>query len=273
MRRRLLLNLFLLVLVIALALIIYFKPQPATAPELKLSPLTPAAATEITLEKPGQPALTLRRQNTQWRIIAPFQARVDSSKVDELLSILTATSAQRLEAADLARFELDKPRLRLTINQQSFSFGMLNPLSHEQYIATQNAVYLVSARYFAMASAPPANLASKQLFGADEVPAGFHFGKLRLALTNGKWNGQPPRSNLSQDQLNQWADEWRHAASLASTPYSGKASMAEFNIQLSNGKNVLIKILQREPELILLRSDENRQYYFPAETAKRLLIF
>ena len=273
MRRRLLLNLFLLALVIALALFIYFKPQPAAGPELKLSSLTPAAATEITLEKPGQPALTLRKKNSQWRIITPFQARADSNKVDELLSILTANSAQRLEAANLARFELDKPRLRLTVNQQSFSFGMLNPLSHEQYIATQNAVYLVSARYFAMASAPPANLASKKLFATDEVPVGFDFGKSRLALTDGKWNVLPAQPNLSQDQLNQWADEWRHAASLASTPYSGQASVAEFNIQLSNGKNILVKILQREPELILLRSDENWQYHFPAETAKRLLLF
>ena len=273
MRRRLLLNLFLLTLVIALALIIYLKPQPTAAPELKLSSLTPAAATEITLEKPGQPALTLRRQNTQWRIVAPFQARADSAKVDELLSILAASSAQRLEAANLARFELDKPRLRLTVNQQSFSFGMFNPLSHEQYIATQNSVYLISARYFAMASAPPANLASKQLFAADEVPIGFQFGKSRLALTDGKWKVLPARPNLSQDQLNQWADEWRHAASLGNTLYSGKAGVTEFSIQLSNGKNILIKILQREPELILLRSDENREYYFSAETAKRLLIF
>ena len=192
---------------------------------------------------------------------------------DELLSILAASSAQRLEAANLARFELDKPRLRLTVNQQSFSFGMFNPLSHEQYIATQNAVYLISARYFAMASAPPANLASKQLFAADEVPIGFQFGKSHLALTDGKWKVLPARPNLSQDQLNQWADEWRHAASLGNTLYSGKAGVAEFSIQLSNGKNILIKILQREPELILLRSDENREYYFPAETAKRLLIF
>ena len=273
MRRRLLLNLFLSALVIALALFIYFKPQPVAAPEFKLSSLTPAAATEITLEKPGQPALALRRQNMQWRIITPFQARADSIKVDELLSILAASSAQRLEAADLAQFELDKPRLRLTINQQPFSFGMLNPLSHEQYIATQNAVYLISARYFAMASAPPGDLASKQLFATDEVPIGFQFGKSRLDLTDGKWKVLPARPNLSQDQLNQWADEWRHAASLASTPYLGNASVAEFNIRLNNGKNIIIKILQREPELILLRGDENRQYYFPAEIAKRLLIF
>ena len=273
MRRRLLLNSFLFALVIALALFIYFKPQPVAAPELKLSTLMPAAAAEITLEKPGQPALTLRKKNSQWRIITPFQARADSAKVEGLLSILTASGTQRLEAAGLARFELDKPRLRLTINQQSFSFGMLNPLSHEQYIATQNAVYLISARYFAMASAPPGNLASKQLFATDEVPIGFQFGKSRLALTDGKWNVLPAQPNSSQDQLNQWADEWRHAASLAGTAYSGQASVAEFNIQLSNGKNILIKILQHEPELILLRSDENREYYFSAETAKRLLIF
>jgi hypothetical protein len=41
-------------------------------------------------------------------------------------------------------------------------------------------------------------------------------------------------------------------------------------VELKDGRTLAIGIAQREPELVLVREDEGVQYYFFADTAKRL---
>jgi len=42
-------------------------------------------------------------------------------------------------------------------------------------------------------------------------------------------------------------------------------------VRLANGKTVQFHILQREPDLVLLRGDENMQYHLPGGVGNRLL--
>jgi hypothetical protein len=40
---------------------------------------------------------------------------------------------------------------------------------------------------------------------------------------------------------------------------------------LTDGKSIPVALLQKEPELVLLRLDERIAYHFPAESSKRLI--
>lgn len=272
MKSRILLNLALAALIAVLILLVWLKPKPMAPTEFKLSTLASASINRIAIERPGQPAIVLQKNFAGWRLSAPFQARAEGTAVGHLLEILAAASLQRFPATNLGRFQLDPPLLRLTLNDQEFSFGTQNTLTGEVYVATHGGVHLVAPSYLAHAMKMPADFAARALLTEEEKPAGFEFADLKLSQnSDGKWLTSPARPNWSQDDINRWMDEWRHASSLVTQPYDGTPPQESFTLRLGDGKLIPCKILRREPELVLLREDEKLQYHFPAEIGKRLL--
>lgn len=272
MKPRILLNLVLAGLVAVLILLVWLKPKPTAQTEFKLSTLASASINRIAIERPGQPAIVLQKNPSGWRLSAPFQARAEEIAVGHLLEILDAASLQRFPATDLNRFQLDPPLPRLTLNDQEFSFGTQNTLTGEVYVATNGGVHPVAPSYLAHALKMPADFAARAFLAEEEKLAGFEFADLKLSQDGaGKWSATPARPNLSQDDINRWVDEWRHASSLVTQPYDGTAPQESLTLRLGDGKLIPCKILRREPELVMLREDEKLQYHFPAEIGKRLL--
>lgn len=266
-----LLNLALAALVAVLILLVWLKPKPVAQAEFRLSTLASASINRIAIEKPGQPAIVLQRNPSGWRLSAPFQARAEGAAVGRLLEILATSSLQRFTATDLGRFQLDQPLLRLTLNDQEFSFGIQNTLTGEVYVATNGGVHLVAPSYLAHALKMPADFAAHAFLAEEEKLAGFEFSDLILSQdSDGKWSASPPRPNWSQDDFNRWVDEWRNASSLVTQPHDGTPAQESFTLRLGDGKLIPCKILRREPELVLLREDEKLQYHFPAGIGKRL---
>lgn len=270
MKGRLWLNLALLTAVVALALLAYFRPHKSE-PEYKLSTLKAADAKSIKLEIAGAAPIVLDRAAMEWRISAPLSARADTLQAQRLLEILDATSKDRFPATGLARFDLNEPHARVTINQETFGFGTVNPMSREQYVLTQDGIYLIPLSYGAALPRDALQLASKQLFAAEEAPIAFGFKEFGLAQQDGKWQLTPPAADLSQDDLNRWVDEWRLATALAVLPMSNRKPLESINIKLKGGGDITLAVMQREPGLVLARSDQRFEYQFTADAAKRLL--
>jgi hypothetical protein len=272
MKSRIFLNLALAGLVAVLILLVWLKPKPMAPTEFKLSTLASASINRIAIERPDQPAIVLEKNLAGWRLSAPFQARAEGTTVGRLLEILSAASLQRFPATDLGRFQLDPPLLRLTLNEQEFSFGTQNTLTGEVYVATQGGVHPVAPSYLVYAMKMPADFAAHALLAEEEKPASFEFADLKINQNSeGKWSSTPARPNLSQDDINRWVDEWRHASSMVTQPYDGTPALESFTLRLGDGKLIPCKILRREPELVVLREDEKLQYHFPAGIGKRLL--
>ncbi len=270
MKSRHWLNVALLAAVTVLALFAYFKPQPSQS-EHRLSVLKAAAVQNIRIEIAGSPPLVLERAASDWRVTAPVAARADSFQTQRLLAILDATSKDRLPAAGLARFDLNEPYARVAFDQQTFSFGAVNQMSREQYVLTQDGVYLVPMRYGAALPKSALQLVSKQLFAADEAPVAFEFKEFSLAQQDGKWVASPAAADLSQDDINRWIDEWRLATALAVQAADHRKPLTTIKVKLGSGRDLTLAVLQREPDLTLARSDQPFQYQFAGETAKRLL--
>jgi hypothetical protein len=53
--------------------------------------------------------------------------------------------------------------------------------------------------------------------------------------------------------------------------HDGRSPDATVKVELKDGAALALGILQREPELVLLRADEGIQYHFFADVGKRLL--
>ena len=265
------LNAVLLAVVVALGAFAYFKPRNDQPVSHDLSTLRADQVKAIRIERGGGPSVALEKKDDRWFITAPFAAQADPFQVQRLLAILDAKPSVRLTATALARYDLDHPRARLVIDGQTFDFGTVNPVTREQYVLTAGAVFPVDARYGAALAGDGVELIRKQLFASGEVPVAFEGQSFSLAQSGAKWRLTPEAGQSSQDELIRWVDAWRQASALRVEPYAGHRPIAELRVALKDGRTLSLGILQRDPELVLVRPDEKLQYYFASAAARHLL--
>lgn len=265
------LNAVLAVSVVALGAFLYLKPAQDTAVDFPLSALKPDEAQSLRIERPGAEPVVLERRRDGWFVTAPFAARADGSRVQQLLAIAQARAAHKLPAGDPGRFGLAPPQARIVVDGQAFSFGLVNEITREQYVMSGNAVYAVHPRFGMALPARAADAASRQLFGPHEVPERFGAGRFTVAQQDGRWTVTPSGGELSQDDLIRWVEEWRLASALRVELRSPTRAREEIRIRLKHGGGFTLGVLSREPELVLARSDGKLQYHFRAELGKRLL--
>jgi len=270
-----LVNLVLLVGVAALAGYAWHQSKQPKEPSHKLSTLSAAAAKRIEVAGKSGNAYTLEKDTDTWFLATPMRARADQSQAQRILDLLSATSKDKLPATDVARFDLDRPALTVKIDDQVFAFGMTNPLTQDQYLASGDGVYLVSAYYASLIPAQAERMLAHNLFQPQETPVGFTLNDFRVVQQDGKWTLQPPPAEgaeqLSADEINRWAEDWRFASSLVTQPWNGKPAARVVRVKLADGKVLDLSILQTEPEMILGRPDEKLQFRFSGEMSRRLL--
>jgi hypothetical protein len=263
------LNAILAAAVAALGLFVYLKPADTPAGHA-LSAAGPEARA-VRVERSGSPTIVLEKKGEEWFLASPLAARASPLQVERLLAIAGAKSAVRLAATDLARFDLERPAVRLTIGEQRFDFGIVNEVSREQYVRTGETVYAVSPRYGAALPAGPGDLIDKQLLARSESPEQIELNEFSVAREEGKWVLKPPGGDLSQDDLQRWVDDWRHASALRVEPYGKGTPAAEVKLRFRDGTALSLGVLSRAPEVVLLRPDEKLAYHLSQAAAKRLL--
>ena len=272
MRRSIWLNLLLAITVVALGTWAYFKPARDTAVEQPLSPLKPAEARSLLIERTGAPPIQLEKRQESWFLTAPFPARGDESRVERVLEILGAKTPHKLSATDLARFELDPPQARVTIDRQVFSFGMVSPVTREQFVLTNDAVFAVHPRHGAALPAQPAEMASPRLLAPTETPVRIALNAFTVEQRDGKWVQTPsPAQDTGQDDVLRWVEQWRLATAARVEPDVKGKPLETIRVELKQGGALTLDVLTREPQLVLSRPDEKLVYYFRADVAKRLL--
>ncbi|MET0218169.1 MAG: DUF4340 domain-containing protein [Burkholderiales bacterium] len=264
------LNIVLALLVAGLALFLYLRPKPGAVPELALSTLEPDQVTRVQVERGGG-SIVLEKHDGRWYLSEPYRARADEFRTRQLLELLNVKASRKLPATELARFDLDRPTARVVFDHQPISFGTVNEMSNEQYVAADDGVYLIPVRHAAALPLDAKDLTGRQLFAADEEPVELAVGPVTMSQQDGRWRLSPETAGLSQDDLNRWGDEWKGASSLLTQKAEGAAGTETITVKLKSGKTVRLVVLQREPELILLREDEGLQYHFSAAAGKRLL--
>lgn len=264
--------------VAALGAWVYFKPAAIEVNTYAVSALNPKEVTRLRLERIDQTqgdlaaTIALERQDTGWRITAPFAARADAGQIERLLAVLEARSVARYPAVDLARYGLDRPQGRLTANDQVFAYGAVNAMTREQYLLAGGTVFAVPIALASAFPREPEALLARTLFAPGEAPVRIELPQFVMALEDGAWQLTPAASDTSADERNAWIDSWRNASALRARRHDGRAAPASARVMLKDGRALEFGLLQREPELVLLRTDEGIQYHFVAEIAKRLLL-
>lgn len=284
MKARWLVNLVLLALVGGIALFLYLRPKSAEqgAHTYSISTLELNSVSRVSVEFPTQKPVRLEKSQGRWRMTEPFQARADAAAVGRIISVAGATSMVKLPATDLSRFGLDKPSLRVRLDDQEFNFGMYNPVGGDQFVAYKDAVYTLPTMYGEGASIQPLEILNKRPLDDDEQIAGFDFSGLeqwessRMQLDlqkDGKWKVSVATAKPKQDEINGWfAAGWENLTANSVEPFTLDGRPHPYlTIKLKNGKTIRLIKMQESPELLLVREDQKIQYRFPQDVGFEIL--
>ena len=277
LKRRWLLNAGLLLLIGALAwVLIHRAGQEKNTSAPPLTSLSADVISHIRIERPEQSTIALEKTGDAWKLTAPVPARANRFNVDNLLRTLSAPGQTRFPAVaeELAKFGLDKPRSRVSYDNDEVVFGAMHPLNNQVYVLYKSDVVLIPAHYLAAATYPYTNFIDSRLFEEDRKLVALRLPDFRLALKDGIWRRQPVDNKLTSDQINDFVSEWQNASALSVDKYPGKQTLGEIDITTTReGKREQLQlgILAYKPEFVLYRQDENLEYHFTEETGKSLL--
>jgi Domain of unknown function (DUF4340) len=283
MKKRWLLNLVLLALVVGIAMFLHLRPKQdaQTANTFEISQLKMGGFTAVKVEFPAQAPVAFEKVDGFWRMTAPYKSRADQMSVQRILSIIAAKTKVKLPATDLAKYGLDNPLLKLKLTDASatheFTFGTYNPVTEEQYVGFQEAVYLLPGSYSEAASTqaielvdkhPLTQIEAKQIMGLD-LGRLEQWEEIRLNVdldSQGKWQVSAPKAKPTQNEMNEWLEfSWKQSLATSVEFYTPdrKATYPSFEVKLKNGKKVHFDKLQESPEYLLARPDEGIIYHFP----------
>jgi hypothetical protein len=283
MKNRWLLNLVLLTLVVGIAAFLHLrKPDTAqTAAEFEISNLKMGGFTAVKVEFPAQAPVAFEKVDGLWRMTAPYKSRADQMSVQRILSIIAAKTKTKLPVTDLAKYGLDNPSLKLKLTDASathtFAFGTYNPVTEEQYVSFNDAVYLLPGSYSEAATTQAIELVDKHSLAPAEVKqvVGMDLSRLeqweeiRLNVdldAQGKWNISTPKAKPTQNEMNEWLDfTWKQGQATSVEFYTPdrKATLPSFEVKLKDGKKIHFDKMQESPEYLLARPDEGIIYHFP----------
>lgn len=171
MARRVGLNLGLLVLLLALAAVVW---RDLNAPVGGGGwPLADAASVEyIVAENANGDSLRLMRGEMGWRMLTPRNLPASRMHVDMILDLLDTPPQARypLASLDIAAVGLAEPRLSLRLNDRELAFGGIEPLDQLRYLRHEDDVFLVYDTVSPLLLGPWWNFVDRNLLAAVPAP-------------------------------------------------------------------------------------------------------
>lgn len=260
--------------IVGLVVFLYARPQSQTMQEYQITSRSIDSIRSVRIVQHGN-EIALKHSEDGWALIQPLQSQVDEKKLIRMLEVLSASSHYRFPISDLGRFGLDQPNIRLYIDNDYFGFGGLAPTTNQQYVVTNDYIYLISPRYAVMLPSSPIDLIRTKLLATHEVPVKYELSHLTARLQNKKWHidTQESGQTLNEKTIEYWVKLWQLADASEVTFERPVNSIGKGIIQigLANGKMLSFEILQTESEIILVRADESIYYHFPIDAGMRLL--
>lgn len=273
MNTRLLLNLFLLIGVLALVAVVYFKPGIETPPSLPpLTTLDSGKIQRIDIVR-GKNTLTLERRDSGWWIVDDKPVAADELQIETLLGLAGAVPERSYAVGelDLAKLKLAPAETTLRLDNQEFQFGATDPLQGLRYVRIGDRVHMLMDRYQNILQGQRTQLASRKLLPADADIVALELPELKLTKKDKAWTVEPANDKLSADAPLKLIDAWKNATALWVRSYQKATGSKPVTVTLADGRRLVFELRQAEGETLLARPDLGLQYQLPEETAQPLL--
>jgi len=273
----------LVLLIIVIALLWFSQREPATSQtNTKISDLTAAEIHSIQIQR-AKNSIILERQQDQWFMTAPFEARANKTRTKLLLSLLSSEVSgqfQPLDQASLSQFGLAKPESHLLLNGKSFLFGGLESLSKQRYVWHNDMIFLIEDTIAPLLKASAGSFVDNRLIAEDKslsqlnLPINTQGQLLNISLNQGHW--QSDNKSMSSDRLKALVDSWQHAYAMQVHPVDSETlqHLPPAQIELwfeSETSPLQLVLIESEQSLQLINPDLELQYDFPLALKAQLL--
>jgi len=273
-------NIALLVLVAALAAVVYFRPgqHPKSQAKAHLTHLTPSAIKTIRVQRAGQPTVKLVRHGQRWRVSEPFKARADEGLIGSALSAADETVSASYKAASLklAKFGLTKPKLKVWLNGTEIDFGGTNPLGGKRYVRVGGHVLVVGDSLYNQLSIPVNGFISRRLLPEGATITGIEAPGLTVSRgQKGQWQAKPAPKNLAKGAVQDLVDSWTNAYAMSvdrAEKGSSRPVAGTVQIRLKGRKQpITFHILGARKGFVLEREDDGLVYKLSGARRQDLL--
>lgn len=276
LRARSLINLALLLVVAALAALIWLMPPRHSPPaEESLTHLNPAKIRRVRIERPGAEAIELRRNGSGWRLTAPRNLPGSGFRGDALAALAAARvhAGFRAEGNDLAQFDLEPPKARVLLDDQAILFGGTDALNGWRYVRYGTDVHLITDVFFHHLLAPPAAFVAPEPIANGARPVAFALPGAKLDLDDGRWRLDSAHSLDGAEVGKRFAEAWTSARASSVKPFdAGLRWQDEIQVRLQGQPApVRFRVARLDHEVVLGRPDWEVQYHFPQSAGRRLI--
>lgn len=290
MKNRWILNIVMLAIVAGLVAFLYLRPEQgqsdkATFPvtSLKLGDIQ-----QLSVEFPAKAPVVFEKIDGYWHMVKPYKNRADQLSVQRILSVIAAESEVQFPAADLAKFGLDKPQLKVVMTndtgEQVFTYGTYNSVTEQQYVNFQDHIYLLNGRYSEDARTQPIEMVDKNLLSPSEAKQvtgldlahleQWEEAQLKVGIEDGSWKVNVAKAKPTQNDMNEWFEfSWKQNPAKSVEVYTPnrQKTYPSLELELSDGKRIHIDKIMESPELLLARPDEGLIYHFPNDVGFTML--
>lgn len=276
MSSRNLLNLGMLLLVAVLAVVAIYEPgiEAEKSPPSLLA-MAPDGIRHILIERSDQEPVELERvSDGSWQMIKPITIAANAFRMESLLRITEQKSLGSFPAreGELTSFQLDKPRVTLTLNgDTAITFGGNTPLDQRRYVRLGNTVHLISDTLYYHLIGSYTTFIDNRPLPAGSEPTAITLPGLSVTQAEGKWQVTPKPEGFSADQVTALIDHWKYASAIQVKPYDGtKGEVITVTLKGSE-KPLPFLLTARTPELVLARPDLGLEYHLADSSADELL--
>jgi len=143
-------NLGLFLLVLLLALMVYFEPGKKTVIEkIPLTSLQPEEVDFIRISDNRGRDIVLEKQQGRWQMISPYRKPANEQRINQLLDITTTRSFSQFKAPKerLAEFGLAPASIYLQLNNVKLEIGGNESIQFRRYVRIADQVHLINNGY------------------------------------------------------------------------------------------------------------------------------
>ena len=273
MRSRLLLNLFLFLVVIGLALFLSRTTNDVNEQDIVLTSLEPNSINKIKIIRRDLEEIYFSKQGNQWMIQTPYDIAANNMRINTILKLLQAHSYTQLDSNDveLNRFLLDDPVVSIQFDDTKIDFGDTSPIGKDKlrYVLLNNIVHLINDSLYQQLLTNASFFISPKLIPEESNIKALHLLEHDIQLVDGIWKIDP-NMDIGTDDIIAVLNAWRNAEAITVRKFIRGDIKEKITIELDQTQAIEFLVVSPLPNLVLARPEFNVQYHISSYEAEKL---
>lgn len=272
MRFRFILNLFLFIVVVGLALFLFnSKNNGETKKEVLLTNVKPETIDTIKITRPSGEIL-FKKENGKWFMQSPYHLLANPARISAMLGLLGKQSYTQLNIKDIEpeRFKLDKPAVSIQFNKLLINFGDSSPLNKDQrYVMVNDTVHLIADNLYPQLQTTATFFLNNALLEPGSEITAITFPDYTLKRQDSVWKLEP-EAGMTGDDIIRMVEAWKKLEAISVRPYNNNKPSGTIKIEMKNHDPLEFAIVSPPPQLILARPELGIQYHISGFDTKLL---